>query len=165
MIDLVSTRYETDPEVAACARMVAAIISQAIEDACVRLPLSPKKRREAQHVADGGIHFLFGDNPQFKKYAELIGLSADDVRLAITQDRRDRIEKLSDAEVKLIKRAARECKAADAAKKVAEQFNVPEPLVLEIWKSGGPIFRNSDRALIRARAQRLGYLQQQAQAT
>ena len=164
MIDLVSTRFETDPEVAACARMVAAIISQAIEDACMRLPLSPKKRREAQYIADGGIRFLFGDDPQFSKYADLIGISAETVRQAITQERNDRMETLSDADVKLIKRAARECKAADAAKKVAEQFNIPEPLVQEIWKSGGPIFRNSDRALIRARAQRMGYLPQQAQA-
>ena len=87
MLDLLSTRQTTDQQTAACARLLAAVISQAVADACKR-PLSSEKRarRNIDGEASEAIHFLFGDGPEFAVYAKLIGLSAPSIRCALTSD-------------------------------------------------------------------------------
>jgi len=86
MIDLVSTRNETPDQVASCARLLAAVIGQAISDASKKR--SKIERRENKNLdAIGAIHFLFGKEQTFDHYASLIGIDADDIRRSLTSNR------------------------------------------------------------------------------
>ena len=85
MIDFVSTRG-VDHETAACARLLSAVISQAIKDACIPLSESEKKRFRNEHEdAAPAIRFLFEEDSIFDLYATLIGSSAKDIRAALMQ--------------------------------------------------------------------------------
>jgi hypothetical protein len=84
MIDFVSTRQTTDPQTAACARLLAAVIAQAIKDACA--PMSGEEKKQERNLntdARQAIKFLFGADSVFPLYAVLIGSSADDIRAAL----------------------------------------------------------------------------------
>lgn len=84
MMDFVSTRPGTRPDVAACARLLSAVIASAVHDACK--PATTEEKRNAQHVdhqARAAIDFLFGEDSVFPLYADLIGTSADALRAAL----------------------------------------------------------------------------------
>jgi hypothetical protein len=84
MIDFVSTRHTTDSQTAACARLLAAVIAQAIKDAST--PLNTDERRQRRNLnceARQAIHFLFGRDSVFPLYASLVGSSADAIRGAL----------------------------------------------------------------------------------
>lgn len=96
MIDFVSTRENTAETDAFHARLIAAIISQAIVDASMRI--TPKEGRLRQNLLqdpDEGlstheaVEFLFGDGTVFPLYASLIGSSADAIRAALLRVRDD----------------------------------------------------------------------------
>jgi len=72
MIDLVSTRPTTDEHTAGCARLLAAVISTAAQDAA----LGDKT----------AARFLFGKDPTFDVYARLIGTSAPGLRARLVSD-------------------------------------------------------------------------------
>ncbi len=84
MLDLVSTRAGTTHETRAYMLLLAAVIAQAIRDAC-----QPVDKREISvgknlHLhARMAMHFLFGRNPAFDAYASLIGGSAGAMRAAL----------------------------------------------------------------------------------
>ena len=96
MIDFLSTRESTREEDAFHARLIAAIISQAVLDASMRI--SPKEARLRQNLVqdpDEGlstheaVEFLFGDSTVFPLYASLIGSSAESIRAALLRIRDD----------------------------------------------------------------------------
>lgn len=84
MLDLVSTRTTTDPQAAACARLLAAVIASAIRDACGCMTREEKKNPgDVQCDARRALQFLFGEHSVFPLYAELIGANADTMRHAL----------------------------------------------------------------------------------
>ena len=87
MLDLVSTRPGVDTQAARCARLLAAIIADAVRQASTR-PLDREIKQERNNdCADWhpalGIWFLFDEESPFDKYAQYIGLSAKDFREAL----------------------------------------------------------------------------------
>lgn len=89
MIDLVSTRDGVDHQTAACARLLTAVIAQAIRDACK--PVSKEEEKKCMNMdldARAAIKFLFGDESVFPLYASLIGSSAESIRKALTEPKR-----------------------------------------------------------------------------
>lgn len=86
MIDLTSTREETDPQTRACARLLTAVIAQAIRDACT--PMTSTEKREHRNLdanATEAIRWLFNPDSAFTLYAQLIGSSADSIRAALLE--------------------------------------------------------------------------------
>jgi hypothetical protein len=75
MIDFISTHPNADPQSVACARLLAAIIAQAIEDA------SSKQSSGAEAAA--ATAWLFEEGTPFAKYAALIGANAQAMREAM----------------------------------------------------------------------------------
>ena len=75
MIDFISTHPNADPQSIACARLLAAVIAQAIEDA------SGKHSSGAD--AASATAWLFEDGTTFAKYATLIGGNAQAMREAM----------------------------------------------------------------------------------
>lgn len=75
MIDFISTNPSADPQTVACARLLAAVIAQAIEDASSR------------HSTSGDAAFatawLFEEGTTFEKYAALIGANPQAMRDAL----------------------------------------------------------------------------------
>lgn len=83
MIDFVSTRT-TDPQTRACAQLLAAVIAQAVTDAAE--PLSVRENQHARNEnwhARSAVEWLFGPDPVFSLYADLIGSSAATLREAL----------------------------------------------------------------------------------
>ncbi len=90
MIDFVSTRQTTDAQTAACARLLAAVIAQAIKDACKPMTADEKrKERNLDSEARQAIQFLFGADSVFPLYASLIGSSAEAIRFALLNKAED----------------------------------------------------------------------------
>jgi len=88
MIDFVATRDGCDPESAACARLLTAVITTAIRDAVA--PASKKEgyeRRDVLFKAREAIEWLFDDQSVFPLYAGLIGLDAPAIRRALVTSR------------------------------------------------------------------------------
>jgi hypothetical protein len=84
MIDFVSTRETTDPQTAACARLLATVIAHAISDASTPPSRDEKKQgRNLDSDAIAAIDFLFGEDSVFPLYADLIGASAESIRHAL----------------------------------------------------------------------------------
>jgi hypothetical protein len=84
MIDFVSTRETTDPQTAACARLLATVIAHAISDASTPPNREEKKQgRNLNSDAIAAIDFLFGNGSVFPLYADLIGASAESIRHAL----------------------------------------------------------------------------------
>lgn len=93
MIDFVSTRPDIDRYTASCAQLLAAVIAQAVRDACE--PPSKKEKELEKNLNEDSITallFLFSDDPvfapyqklmgpsKFKAYSELIGMSHEALR-------------------------------------------------------------------------------------
>jgi len=89
MIDFVSTRQTTDAQTAACARLLAAVIAQAIKDACK--PMTADEKRNLDSEARQAIQFLFGADSVFPLYASLIGSSAEAIRFALLNKAEDMV--------------------------------------------------------------------------
>lgn len=68
MIDFISTNPSAHPQTVACARLLAAVIAQAIEDA------SSRQSSVSENAA--AINWLFDETSTFKQYAALIGADA-----------------------------------------------------------------------------------------
>lgn len=88
MFDLTSTTTDVSEQEGAHARLLVAVIGQAIKDAS----LKPSKAEASQRKNINGdaidaLHFLFGPNPTFAEYAELIGSSAESIRAALTESK------------------------------------------------------------------------------
>lgn len=75
MIDFISTHPAADNQTVACARLLAAVIAQAIDDA------SNKHAASADQLA--AIDWLFDTTSPFTKYAALIGADAAAIRTAL----------------------------------------------------------------------------------
>lgn len=86
MIDLVSTRAAVDPQSAACARLLGAIVGDAIRGACLKpYPDEYAKsrnvdRQRSEHDPLASIWFLFDDESDFPVYARLMGIDAQVIR-------------------------------------------------------------------------------------
>lgn len=78
MIDFVSTHPAAHPQTVACARLLAAVIAQAIEDASKK----PQDRDDRVNAA-AAINWLFDETSLFTKYAHLIGADARAIREAL----------------------------------------------------------------------------------
>lgn len=78
MIDFVSTHPDAHPQTVACARLLAAVIAQAIEDAS-------KKPQDSEDRANAitATNWLFDKTSSFTKYAHLIGADAQAIREAL----------------------------------------------------------------------------------
>jgi len=84
MIDFLSTRSNCDTETAACARLIAAIIAQAIRDASSQITKHEKKTKQnAKGDAKEAIHFIFGRNGFFEIYSKIIGIDPQAIRDAL----------------------------------------------------------------------------------
>jgi hypothetical protein len=86
MIDFISSRTDIDDQTAACARLIAAVIAQAIRDACER-PSNQEKHLELNRHVDAlhAIDFLFNNASVFPRYAALIGASHESIRSALLE--------------------------------------------------------------------------------
>lgn len=80
MIDFVSTHPSAHPQTVACARLIAAVIAQAIEDAS-----KSQKTREDRVDAEAATEWLFNPSTTFTKYAYLIGANAQAMREAMLE--------------------------------------------------------------------------------
>ena len=81
MINFISTNENIDPQTAACARLLAAVIAQAVEDA------SSKQSTNADSQA--AIAWLFNEGTAFEEYASLIGANAQAMREAMLAPHQD----------------------------------------------------------------------------
>ncbi len=77
MIDFISTHPSAHPQTVACARLLTAVIAQAIEDASSRL-VSGAENFEA-------VDWLFSKTSSFEDYARLIGADAEQIRNALLE--------------------------------------------------------------------------------
>lgn len=75
MIDFVSTHPSAHPQTVACARLLAAVIAQAIDDA--------SNGNSTGAEANAAIDWLFDETTPFAKYAYLIGANAQAMREAL----------------------------------------------------------------------------------
>lgn len=80
MIDFVSTHADAHPQTIACARLLAAVIAQAIEDAS-----KTQKTREDRIDAEAATEWLFNPSTTLTKYAYLIGANAQAMREAMLE--------------------------------------------------------------------------------
>lgn len=92
MLDLVSTREDVDPQTARCANLLAAVIADAVRQAAQspsRREVELKRSLDSEAAYHPGLStwFLFDDESPFSHYAQLIGLSAQDMREALLSDR------------------------------------------------------------------------------
>ena len=89
MIDFLSTRVTTNADDAACSRLFAAVIAQAIWDA-TKAPNAEEKAGTANELtmdpdAFSALRFLFGKRSVFPLYAEFIGADPRDIRRALVE--------------------------------------------------------------------------------
>lgn len=77
MIDFISSNPNAHPQTVACARLLAAVIAQAIQDA------SSKQATGAENFA--AIDWLFSKTSSFEDYARLIGADAEQIRTALLE--------------------------------------------------------------------------------
>lgn len=75
MIDFISSDLSADPQTVACARLLAAVIARAIEDA------SDKQADIDDNLS--AIDWLFDESSTFEDYAKLIGADARAIRRAL----------------------------------------------------------------------------------
>lgn len=83
-LDFVSTREHVLPQERCCARLLAAVISQAILDAAT--PLNSEELAQSknlQFTPKQAIAFLFGEKSRFDSYCKLIGVDAEKLRRAL----------------------------------------------------------------------------------
>jgi uncharacterized protein (DUF2342 family) len=77
MIDFISSNPSAHPQTVACARLLAAVIAQAIEDA------SSRQATGAENFA--AVDWLFSKTSAFEDYARLIGADAGQIRTALLE--------------------------------------------------------------------------------
>jgi len=77
MIDFISSNPSAHPQTVACARLLAAVTAQAIEDA------SSRQATGAENFA--AIDWLFSKTSAFEDYARLIGADAEQIRTALLE--------------------------------------------------------------------------------
>ena len=77
MIDFISTHPSADQQTVACARLLAAIIAQAIDDA--------SNKQASALDQDTAIGWLFDKTSRFEQYANLIGADASVIRTALLE--------------------------------------------------------------------------------
>lgn len=96
MIDFVSTRTTVDHQTQACARLLAAVISQAVQDAAIpfgnfnikgRIFDENKLKKNINSTARAAIQWLFFPGSTFPAYASLIGLNAKSIREHLLEHR------------------------------------------------------------------------------
>jgi hypothetical protein len=75
MINFTSTQEGVDPQTAACARLLAAVIAQAIDDA--------SSKGSTNGDANAAIAWLFNEGTSFEAYATMIGANAQAMREAM----------------------------------------------------------------------------------
>lgn len=89
MIDFYSTRPGVHPEDACCARLLTAIIAQAIWDTLRPLTATEKAGKATRSTMDqealDALNFLFAKPSVFPLYAGLIGSDARDIRRALLE--------------------------------------------------------------------------------
>ncbi len=86
MIDFLSTRENTSAEDARCARLLAAVIGSAIQDASEQPSHEEiKKQRNLCKAPCAAIHWLFDKESVFPLYCQLIGLEAESIRNALLE--------------------------------------------------------------------------------
>lgn len=87
MLDLVSTRWNTDESTAKCARLIAAVIAQAIQDACIKPSVEEQKSEQnINSDARDAIDWLFDESQiVFTVYCRLIGANALTIRQALLE--------------------------------------------------------------------------------
>jgi hypothetical protein len=85
MIDFNSTKQSTNREIVPYLRLLAAIVSQAVQDAAmVSIKSADKKNiREVENNALSALRFLFGQHDDFSTMAGIIGFDAEDMRRAL----------------------------------------------------------------------------------
>jgi hypothetical protein len=77
MIDFVSTHPDADPQTIACARLLAAVIAQAVDDA--------SNRQATALEQDTAVGWLFDKTSTFEQYAGLIGVDPSALRMALLE--------------------------------------------------------------------------------
>ena len=89
MFDLIATNPGVDPQARAAARLLAAVIAQAIKDAATK-PIRFEKscKFNINPLADQSIRWLFEPGTVFEGYCRLIGLEPQAVRDALLSDRK-----------------------------------------------------------------------------
>lgn len=75
MIDFISSNPNADTQTVACARLLAAVIAQAIEDASNKTTTDTEK-----HLA---VQWLYDEESTFSSYAAIIGVNAEALRKAL----------------------------------------------------------------------------------
>jgi len=89
VIDFVSTRDGACPQTRACAKLLAKVISQAVEDASEPLTDSEVDQGlNRNYRASTALRFLFDRGQPFEAYARLIGSDAMAMRLALLRNPR-----------------------------------------------------------------------------
>jgi len=81
MIDFVSTHPNADQQTVACARLLAAVIAQAIEDA--------SSKHSSGSEAQSAVAWLFDEDTNFAGYAALIGADPQAMRKALLEPHRN----------------------------------------------------------------------------
>lgn len=87
MIDFMSTRDSTEVQARRCAQLLTAVIGHAIKDAAM-IPLqSERKHKQNRRLPHAAIKFLFEPEGVFEVYAQLIGMTAEEIRAALLSKR------------------------------------------------------------------------------
>lgn len=89
MLDFISTRTNTDPESAGCAKLLAAIVADSIRGAGLKpYPMEFKTSKNIDINSEGhdprlSVWFLFDDKSNCRKFCNLIGFNLDQIRDAL----------------------------------------------------------------------------------
>lgn len=111
MIDLVSTR-NVDEQTRACARLLASVIAQAVQDAATpfgtvllhdKLVYESKTKRNLNLDARSAVRWLFFPNSVFPLYASMIGLDAQAIRENLLNNRYEDSRLLSSEQRNIIR--------------------------------------------------------------
>lgn len=95
MIDFVSTRETTDAETAAGARLIGAVIAQALKDLAQRPSREEyDQRRNLNRDAIHSLRFFYDSDSVFPIYAKLIGMDAQAFRNALATQQQDQFRKV-----------------------------------------------------------------------
>ena len=77
MVDFTSTQQGIDDQSARCARLVAAVIAQALRD--LAIPINENERKHGMNLvanAYESLRFFYDENSPFKQYAAMVGIEA-----------------------------------------------------------------------------------------
>ena len=88
MFDLVSTTEGADPQSVRCARLLAAVIAQAIEDASAKITHEEAELHRAFGEPSKALNWLFDKHSTFSLYATLIGANPVTIREALLSNQK-----------------------------------------------------------------------------